>query len=102
MQSNKLIMETKESGGVLSVKISGVLNLQNINEFRTNLDNWDESVTHQVMLDLKGLNFIDSSGIGALVQGIQNYREHDVDLKVVNVPKPFQKVIEEIGLGGFL
>lgn len=102
MPTEKLIMETRENGGILSVRVSGALNLQSLGEFRTNLHSWDETRTHQVLLDLNGLKFMDSSGLGALVQGIQTCRERSIDLKLLNVPKPFQAVMHEIGLGGFL
>jgi anti-sigma B factor antagonist len=51
----------------------------------------------RVVVDLSAVEFIDSTGLGALVGGLKRLREHDGDLALKD-PKPM--VVKLLGLTG--
>ena len=47
-----------------------------------------------VVVDLSGLSFIDSMGLGALVSGLKRARAHDGDLRLAGASDHVAKVLE--------
>jgi anti-sigma B factor antagonist len=52
----------------------------------------------QVTLDLGGMDFIDSSGLGVLVGALKRVRERDGDLQLRSLQPSTRKVLEITGL----
>ena len=62
----KLVTSVKQ--GVLVVRIEGELDMHVADEFRQTVDNaLDSSGVRNVLLSLKGVTFIDSSGLGVIL-----------------------------------
>ncbi len=55
-----------------------------------------------IVLDLKNLTFIDSSGLHALVAGHQLCRTHGHDLKIIPGPANVQRLFELTGMNDLL
>ena len=47
-----------------------------------------------LVLDLSGLTFIDSAGLGAIIGGLRRVRSHEGDLLLVGLNDELQKVFE--------
>ena len=52
----------------------------------------------QLVLDLRGLTFMDSTGIRVILQAEQYARMHGAELVVVRPPDPVMRVLELVGL----
>lgn len=53
---------------------------------------------HQIVVDLQGVDFLDSTGLGVLVGGLKRLRSHDGDLTLVCTQPRILKVFEITGL----
>ncbi len=53
---------------------------------------------HQVIVDLEGVDFLDSTGLGVLVGGLKRLRSHEGDLSLVCTQSRILKVFEITGL----
>jgi anti-sigma B factor antagonist len=53
---------------------------------------------HLIVVDLEGVEFLDSTGLGVLVGGLKRVRSHDGDLKLVCTHQRILKVFEITGL----
>ncbi|HEX2411904.1 MAG TPA: STAS domain-containing protein [Solirubrobacteraceae bacterium] len=58
----------------------------------------DENPGRRVVVDLDGVDFIDSAGLGVLVGGLKRARSHDGDLVLVATGRSVLKVLELTGL----
>jgi anti-sigma B factor antagonist len=52
----------------------------------------------QIIVDLEGVDFLDSTGLGVLVGGLKRLRSHDGDLILVCTQQRIMKVFEITGL----
>lgn len=53
---------------------------------------------HEIIVDLDGVDFLDSTGLGVLVGGLKRLRSHDGDLGLVCTQQRILKVFEITGL----
>ena len=56
-----------DPSGAPTITVSGELDITNVAELKVAIEWFARDEPHQVILDLSGLRFIDSSGIGLLV-----------------------------------
>ncbi len=69
------------------ISVRGRLSAVNVAELRSAVADAVDEGWVQVMLDLSGVDFIDSSGLGAVVSGLKNARQAGGDLRLV-APAP--------------
>lgn len=53
---------------------------------------------HQIVVDLEGVDFLDSTGLGVLVGGLKRLRSHEGELSLVCTRQRILKVFEITGL----
>lgn len=80
------------------LKVSGELDLTTSPQFRRRLLEASRSV-RLVVLDLRELSFIDSSGIHAILDTARDAREHEGRLLIVRGPAPVDRVLSLTGVG---
>jgi len=56
----------------------------------------------QLVLDLRGLTFMDSTGVRLILQAQEHARKHGAELVVVRPPEHVMRVLELVGLDGQL
>lgn len=85
--------ETREQGEHLIVAFSGDIDLQSSSEARTVLL---EVVSRgqPVLVDLSGVEYIDSSGVASLVESFQKARKSGLDYVLVSVSDGARRVLE--------
>ncbi len=75
----------------------GELDLSTVDELRTELEDTLAADWRTVVLDLRGLSFVDSTGLSLLVRSHQRYQEQGVDFAIIEDPGPVRRLLE---LGG--
>jgi len=100
MPQPSLNIEVKEFQHNFRISIYGTLNIINVKTFKDIV--FGESFrTKNMILDLKGLDYIDSSGIGFIFALIKLQREHGKDIKLDNINLSIQEILEVSGLLNF-
>lgn len=87
-------LEAREEDGALVLRLSGELDVTNVEQVRWAVDPFVSSETGRLIFDLEGLQFIDSSGIAMLVSVAQNVR----DVHVRNPSTIVRRLMELTGL----
>lgn len=84
-----------EEGDPYIVAVSGEVVFENVEELRAFLLKIGESKTGTVVLDLAGLEFIDTSGLGVLVGMRSQFKRYGKELRLAN---PREKVLKILRL----
>jgi anti-anti-sigma factor len=93
-----LEIAVSESGGVRSLRLTGEFDLAGVDQFERLLtaDQTTEAATF--VLDMRGLTFIDSSGLRALIMADQRVRAEGGRFIVVRGPDRVNAVLEMTGV----
>ncbi|BAY79882.1 anti-sigma-factor antagonist (plasmid) [Nostoc linckia NIES-25] len=79
---------------VAVLELSGILDGIKGNELRREVSNHVDNGTNVLLLDLKNVKFIDSSGLGALVSAMQMVRKTDGQLFVCSINDQVKMLFE--------
>lgn len=82
------------ANGTVRVAVRGEIDIASSDELRSALLGLAEQGVRQVTVDLSNLDFIDSTGLGALIRVLKHYRAEGGDLKLAAPTKPVAKVLE--------
>jgi anti-sigma B factor antagonist len=93
-----LRLRARDIEGITLVEVAGELELHNAPQLRAELQRACENDGPCVVVDLSGLTFIDSTGIGVLVGGLKRAREHGGALTLVCPVPRIRRVFEITGL----
>ncbi len=95
-----MLIETERIGPNLIVQVDGELDLETSPLFREKVEsklNQYEMIKH-LILDLKKVNFIDSSGLGAILGRFKRLSQQGGRLSAVNVSPQVKRIFELSGL----
>jgi anti-anti-sigma factor len=92
---------TMESGVVI-VKPTGRLNMTAARMLREELHALVETGANRIVVDLSGIEFIDSSGLGALISGLKVARKAGGDLRIAAPNRQATTVLELTNLNRVL
>jgi anti-sigma B factor antagonist len=95
MKDFKIDREAREN--VQLVRLSGSLDMYSFPRLETQLSQMFQEGKYVVLLDCRDLDYIGSAGLGALIGFAKQAREHNGDLKLLNVPERIFKIIELLG-----
>lgn len=91
-----ILLGTKEK--IFSIiELSGYLDAHTVNMFENRLGEILEAGEKHVVLDLRGLNYISSAGIGALMSLTQQLRKNRGDLVLLRPNKKVYKILDLLG-----
>jgi anti-anti-sigma factor len=96
--SELLEIDVSESGGVRLVRLIGELDMAGVNDFDRQLGADGAPEVTTFVLDLRGLTFIDSSGLRALIMADQRVREGGGRFVVVRGSDRVNQVMEMTGV----
>lgn len=97
----ELATETLRDGPRL-LRAQGEMDLYNAEDFKQRIAALLSSDTQPVIIDLSGLTYIDSSGIGALLYTVTQSKAHQIAVCFFGVAGSVRTVIELTSLLGFL
>lgn len=88
--------EVRDDWTVLTVK--GEVDIYTSPTFRSELIRLIEQGGNRIVLDLLGVDFMDSSGLSVLVSGKRRTHEREGDLRLVCANGPVRKILNVTGL----
>jgi anti-sigma B factor antagonist len=83
--------------GVVTVSLQGELDLSSVRRMEECFVSIDEQPPSRLLVDLRGLAFIDSSGLRTLLLADERAREHGYELVLIPGQAPVQRVFELTG-----
>ncbi|MCI8699198.1 MAG: STAS domain-containing protein [Oscillospiraceae bacterium] len=84
----------------LTIALSGEIDHHAARELMTQLDQAiAERLPAQLVLDLSGVTFMDSSGIAVLLRSLRQMGHTGGSLRAVNIPAQARKVLDAAGIG---
>lgn len=83
------------------ISLKGVLNIQTINKFFKEIDS-NVGYKKILILDLLELQYIDSSGIGILMDIVKELQKNKLHLYIVNANDKVYKVIKFVGFSKYI
>ena len=87
-------VKTESNKAFLSLK--GVLDISTIEGFKGYMNKLQNA--KKINIDFSEVEFIDSTGVGSLVQVIKNLHEKSAEIKITNISSDVFEVLEILGL----
>jgi len=91
-------LDVEERDGYAVLSVRGEVDVYTAPRFRERLIELVGEGRHRIIVDLEGVDFLDSTGLGVLVGGLKRLRSHDGDLLLVCTQSRILKVFEITGL----
>lgn len=81
------------ASGVAVLHLAGRLNMVSTGALREAVHDVVEGGTARIAVDLSGVDFVDSSGLGALVSGLKTTRQAGGDLRIAGANEQVRLVL---------
>ena len=91
-------LDVEERNGFAVLSVRGEVDVYTAPKFRERLIELVAEGKHHIVVDLEGVDFLDSTGLGVLVGGLKRLRSHNGDLVLVCTQSRILKVFEITGL----
>jgi anti-sigma B factor antagonist len=91
-------LDVTERNGYAILAVRGEVDVYTAPRFRERLIELVSEGKYRIVVDLEGVDFLDSTGLGVLVGGLKRLRTHDGDLALVCTQARILKVFEITGL----
>jgi anti-sigma B factor antagonist len=89
-----MTLNVERREGVVICQVSGELDASNARELLDAIDREAAAGATRIVLSLAKLDYIDSSGLGALVKCLKNARSRGGDVKLSGLKPEVKKVLE--------
>lgn len=86
---------------VFVVELNGSVKLENIKMLRESFKKLVDEHKNKIIVDLKDLNYIDSSGLGAMITTKKKVSHNNGDVVFINVHDKIREIISPMGILGF-
>lgn len=70
--------------------------------FREELQSFIQTEKKKLILSLKGVGYINSSGLGVIADAVMQARKQGKELVVANIQKPISEIFEIVKFGSFI
>jgi anti-sigma B factor antagonist len=91
-------LDVTERGGWVVLSVRGEVDVYTAPRFRERLIELVSEGHHRIVVDLEGVDFLDSTGLGVLVGGLKRLRSNEGELVLVCTKSRILKVFEITGL----
>lgn len=96
-------IEKSTQGSTVTLAVAGEVDVSNASELRTQADAvLADGFTGELVVDLSGVPYIDSTGIGVLVGAAHRAQEAGASLAVANPQKNVERVLGLLGVSADL
>ena len=80
--------------GATVIEVNGEIDVYTAPKLREKLFSLIEGGTYRLILDLEGVEFLDSTGLGALIGGLKRVRAHDGSIDIVCTQSRILRIFE--------
>jgi len=91
-------LEVRSQGRAIVIAVRGELDLASSPALQEELDRVSASVAEMLIIDLRELDFMDSTGLSVLVRAHQRAEEHGRRLAMVKGPQQVQRLLSLTGV----
>jgi anti-sigma B factor antagonist len=84
---------TEPRDGVAVLRLEGRLNMVSAAQLKKAVNDSVDGGVARVVVDLGAVSFMDSSGLGALIAGLENARQQGGDLRITGVTQQVATVL---------
>src|SRR5687768_9895477 len=89
-----LVVRVDDRDGWSVVHVHGDVDMTTAPQLREQVVNLVVGGQPKVVLDLQGVDFIDSTGLGVVIALLKRTRSHGGDLRLVSTRTPLRKLLE--------
>lgn len=93
-----LSLSTRSEGDRTVVVVAGEIDVYTAPKLREQLIELVSDGTYDIVVDMEGVDFLDSTGLGVLVGGLKRVRAHDGSLRLVCTQDRILKIFRITGL----
>jgi anti-sigma B factor antagonist len=93
-----LSLSTRTEGNKTIVTVAGEIDVYTAPKLREALIDLVSSGNYHLVVDMEGVEFLDSTGLGVLVGGLKRVRAHDGSLRLVCTEERILKIFRITGL----
>ncbi len=87
-------IKVRHTEDVTILELAGSLDISNAHQLRQAMTDAISVPSAQVVVNLRDLYFVDSSGLAVLVQGLKRAREHQGNLCLCSLQPPVRLILE--------
>ena len=91
-------LDVTERDGAAILAVSGEVDVATVPRLREQLHGLVAQGSNRIIVDLDGVDFLDSTGLGVLVGALKRVRSNDGELSLVCTQHRIRKVFEVTGL----
>lgn len=99
MAQQKVDIEITDEGAYRVLRPAGDLDVYTVGSLRDAIGTMIDDKTPKIVVDLDGVPFMDSSGLGALMGGVRRLREAGGDLAIACTREQHLKLFSITGFG---
>jgi anti-sigma B factor antagonist len=96
--AENLVIEVSDHGDLTVVSVKGEVDLYTAPSLKERVADLVSSGRHRLAVDLAGVEFMDSTGLGVLIGGLKRCKEAGGSLALVAPREPVVKVLAITGL----
>lgn len=93
-----LTLVTREADGATIVAVEGEIDVYTAPKLRDKITELVADGSYHLVIDMEGVEFLDSTGLGVLVGGLKKVRAHDGSLQLVCNQDRLLKIFRITGL----
>ena len=93
-----LSVETRVDGDATVVAVAGEIDVYTAPKLREHLIDLVSAGAYHLIVDMEGVEFLDSTGLGVLVGGLKRVRAHEGSLRLVCTQDRILKIFRITGL----
>jgi len=93
-----IAVRSRDEGDRRVVEVEGEIDMFSAPKLREQLLEAVDAARYNILVDLRGVTFMDSTGLGTLVGGLKRVKEHDGTLGLICTSRAVLRVLQITGL----